>query len=107
MNVEKIDQNTTEDELLKILDKWLIKNEYIVRIPQDISVLFNKEKAGKLSKLIYRNEEDIAQMQQTINILTIEKQQLEQSMAQIVNSRTWKGTEFIRKINAKLHKNSK
>ena len=32
-------------EFLKVLQKWLIDNEYFVTIPNDISVQFNKEKS--------------------------------------------------------------
>lgn len=104
MNVENISENTSEDELLKVLEKWLIKNEYIIKIPQDISVMFNKENSNKLSKLVYRNEEEITKLEERVSNLNTENTQLKQELEKIVNSRSWKSTEFIRKIRLKLKK---
>ena len=48
MNVEKINENTSNDEFSKILEKWLIENDYRIITPIDISVQFNLENANKI-----------------------------------------------------------
>ncbi len=95
-------------EFLKVLQKWLIDNEYFVTIPNDISVQFNKEKSRSLSKLVYRNEEEIKelevqnkQIQEENESLKNENKKIQDELISMVNSKSWKITKPIRDFRTK------
>lgn len=114
MNNEiNFDSNSKLDECLNILQKWLIQNEYYVTIPEDRTVLFNYENAGKLSKLVYRNEQVIKELKNNINSLNEKFENLKsandilnndynkkiQEINNIYNSRSWRSTKIFRSIS--------
>ena len=92
-------------EFLKVLQKWLIDNEYFVTIPNDISVQFNKEKSRSLSKLVYRNEEELEvqnkQIQEENESLKNENKKIQDELISMVNSKSWKITKPIRDFRTK------
>ena len=59
----------TKAEYLKVLQNWLIKNKYIVTIPLDKSVQFNKENAKKLSEEIFKDEDKVANLNLKDNVI--------------------------------------
>ena len=100
-------QANTDEEFLKVLQKWLIDNEYFVPIPIDTSVLFNKTNAEKLSRLIYRNEEklvDIDRLNKENIELRQENENLKNELNAMVNSKSWKITKPIRDFRTKNKK---
>lgn len=114
MNLEKIDINTNEEELIEILNRWLLKNEYIVKIPDDISVQFNPEKASKMSRLIYRNEEEFKklknknkELQKENQALEERKRELETELNNMANSISWKSTKWIRDFHTSIKNKNK
>ena len=48
----QITENTTTEEMLQILKKWLQTNKYLITIPKDKSVDFNMKNASKLKPLL-------------------------------------------------------
>ena len=98
--------NTEMDinQYLKILENWMIENEYIVTIPEDISVQFNKQNAQKLSKLIYRNEEKLIKLKTENQNLKNENNKLSKEINELYNSKSWKATAILRKISGMLQK---
>ena len=98
--------NTEMDinQYLKILENWMIENEYIVTIPEDISVQFNKQNAQKLSKLIYRNEEKLINLKTENQNLKNENNKLSKEINELYNSKSWKATAILRKISGMLQK---
>jgi hypothetical protein len=104
MNILDIDENTDNKTLEKILEKWLISNEYIIKIPIDKSVLFNRNNAKNMSVLLYREEENLENLKQKINNYEQENNKLKNDIREIINSKGWKITTKIRNIASKLKK---
>lgn len=90
-----------EEDYLKILENWLIENEYIVTKPIDKSVQFNTQNAKKLSVLVYKDDEQIENINKE---LEIENNKLREELEKVYNSKSWKSTEILRKIS-KIIKN--
>lgn len=82
---------------IKFLEEWLVKHCYIVEKPMDQSVYFNTNCASYFSKLVYRENKREAELMAQVNQLT-------EQLDKIKFSRTWRYTEFIRKINQKRRK---
>lgn len=82
---------------MNFLEEWLIDNRYIIEKPIDLSVFFNIDNLKYASKLVYRNNLEEIKLESKVIELTNE-------LEKIKYSRTWRYTEFIRKINRKLKK---
>ena len=99
--IKKLDELNIDIEefnlkgLINQLDTWMIKNKYIIEKPNDSSVYFNLDNLKYVSKLIYRNNEKEIELGNQVKYLT-------DKLNAITYSRTWRYTEFIRKINCKI-----
>ncbi len=102
--IDSMDLNVEFSNYQEILQKWMIKNEYFVTIPNDISVQFNKENANRLSKLIYRNEEYLVKLEKENRSLEEEKNKLTEELHNLYNSKSWKITSGLRKISEMLNR---
>ena len=109
MHIENINENTKEQEYINLLNKWLLDKEYIIKIPQDKSVLFNTKKANMMSRLIYRNEEELLnlkdkniELQEENNLLKNKNKELELELNKMVNSISWKSTKWIRDFHTSI-----
>jgi hypothetical protein len=98
----KLENIENEDEYLKVLQDWLIQKEYIVTKPIDMSVQFNKEKAKKLSPLVYKDDTEIEDILNKNKKLETENNNLREELNKVYNSKSWKITEILRKISSKL-----
>lgn len=58
MNIELLSVDTTLEEYCEILKKWMIKNEYLMVVPEDKSVIFNKVMAEYFKPFVYKEEND-------------------------------------------------
>ena len=115
MGIEKVNENTTMEEYGTILKKWMLKNEYSAVKPIDKTVFFVKENLEYLKPLVYR-EEKIEPEETKIDELNIINEQLihenanlqarnkelENRLAGIIDSRSWKMMEPIRNLIKKL-----
>ena len=109
MKIENIKIDSDEQQFVERLNQWLLKNQYIVKIPNDVSVQFNPENAKKLSKLVYRNEEELQKLKNLNNELKVENENLknknehlETELNHMVNSLSWKSTKWIRDFHTYL-----
>lgn len=100
----KQDTVTNVEDYLDILQKWLIKNEYFITIPEDVSVQFNRENAKKFSKLIYRREEELDKLKLDNSKLLEDNNSKAEELKNLYNSKSWKITEGLRKISGMLNK---
>ena len=91
-----------EGSCLKLLQDWLIKNEYLVTKPIDKSVQFNDINAKKLSPLVYKDDEEIKNIINEKNRLEEENFRLKEELNKLYNSKSWKSTEILRKISSKF-----
>lgn len=115
---EKINIKSSNNDWLSVLQKWLIKKEYYVPIPNDVTVLFNYENARNLSQLLYRDEEKIKLLKEKVDKLSIDKQNLdskinelefrlkekEQEVDRLYHSRSWRATKLFRIISSIFYK---
>lgn len=93
---------TKDEEYLKVLQNWLIQNEYIVTKPIDKSVQFNRENAKKLSILVYNDDTQIEDAIEKNKNIEIENKRLKEELINVYNSKSWKVTEILRKISRKI-----
>lgn len=92
----RIDKNTSNKEYEEILKNWMKKNDYIITLPIDKSVIMNDEVLKDFEPLFYRKDlrdKDI-EMQNLEYIIS----QLQKELESIKDSRTWKIMNPIRKI---------
>lgn len=105
MNIEKINEEETMEKYSEILKKWMLKKEYIVTEPKDQSVAFNIQHAKLLEPFVYKqnNEEmyikKIYELQEDNKKKQIRIDELVKTLEGIQDSRTWKITKPLRKIN--------
>ena len=111
MNIESLSQKADKEEFRKILDKWLIENQYVIKIPEDKSVQFNKEEANKMSKLVYRDQEELISTKEKNIELEKENEELKNKNAKLEielnnmsNSISWRSTKWIRDIHTSIKK---
>ena len=106
---EKYEQEVmNNDNAITILNNWLLENGYIITVPIDISVQFNKENSKKFNELLYKdgiqNIEKINELSENNDLLRKEKQKLEEELQKIVNSKSWRITKPIRDFRLKNKK---
>lgn len=99
MKPEIIKTETTQEEMLQILKKWLKENDYIATKPVDQSVYFNIENLKKLGPCVF-NEENY-ELQQKIENLQNENAILKNELNQMANSKSWKITKPLRDFTTK------
>lgn len=87
------------EKAAKFLEKWMIKNEYVIVRPKDLTVGINVENANYISKLVYKDDSEDVYLKERNKTLEKQNVELENELNFIKNSRTWKFTKFIRKIN--------
>lgn len=93
----------TEDDYIKILKDWLIKQEYQIIRPVDKSVQFNEKNAEKFGKLLYnKKQEAIKSLQKENQSLKDELDRIREELTNVYNSKSWKSTEILRKISRKI-----
>ena len=113
MGVEKVTLNTSLEEYGQILQKWLLKNEYVVIEPVDRSVYFNKENLKDFKPSVYYENEakerelsDLRDCKEKLitenNELRAKNLELENTLSGIKDSRTWKIMEPFRKLMKNL-----
>lgn len=98
MQIENVNMETTLEEYIQILKKWLIKNEYIIIKPTDISVAFNKENAEAFGKLLYKDNSEQESLKSQNEEMKQEILNLKTRLASIEDSRTWKIMQPIRNL---------
>lgn len=101
---EKLMKMQIEEVEMEALKKWMIKKEYIIVVPNDKTVIFNKENAKYFKPLIYKenNESEINQLKIENKKLNEEIYNLRTTIEGITDSRIWKITKPLRKIRRKL-----
>lgn len=108
MNSKYTEEIMSDDKAINLLNNWLLENGYIITVPIDISVQFNKENTKKFNELLYKNElqniEKINMLLEENNVLKEEKKRLEEELQKIVNSKSWKITKPIRDFRLKNKK---
>lgn len=93
----------TEDDYIKILKDWLIKQEYQIIRPVDKSVQFNEENAEKFGRLLYnKKQEAIKSLEKENQSLKTELDRIREELTNVYNSKSWKSTEILRKISHKI-----
>lgn len=93
------------------LEEWMIKNRYIATKPVDQTVIYNNNMLEYMEPLVYKKDVEKEQLLAE-NKLLKEKLFEVENLAKdfkdkiniITNSRTWKYTEFIRKLNRIIKK---
>ena len=106
MKIEKINNNTSIKEYLKILKTWMILNEFIIIEPNDKTVLLNLDNVEYFKPLIYRekiiekvkDEEEIQKLKNKNEKLRENVIELKNKLEGIEDSRTWKIMKPIRDI---------
>lgn len=98
IHIEDVNMETTLEEYIFILKKWLIKNEYIIVKPIDKSVAFNKENAQSFGKMVYKDNTEIESLKLQNEEMAIQINNLKTKLAAIEDSRTWKIMQPIRNI---------
>lgn len=98
MQIENVNMETTLEEYIWVLKKWLIKNEYIIIKPIDISVAFNKENAESFGKLLYKDSSEVDNLKLQNEEMKQEIDNLKTKLASIEDSRTWKIMQPIRNL---------
>lgn len=108
MNKKYEQEVMNNDNAITILNNWLLENGYIITVPIDVSVQFNKENSKKFNELLYKdgiqNIEKINELSENNDLLRNEKQRLEEELQKIVNSKSWKITKPIRDFRLKNKK---
>lgn len=114
MQIENINMDTTLEEYAIILKKWMIKNEYIIVKPIDETVHLNLYNSEYLEPLVYRKELEtikndntkkdnkIKELMEENNKIKLQLTETKQELEAIMNSRTWKIMEPVRKIKRKV-----
>ena len=113
MGVEKVTLNTSLEEYGEILQKWLLKNEYVVIEPVDRSVYFNKENLKDFKSSVYyeneAKERELSDLRECKDRLISENEklkarnlELENTLSGIKDSRSWKIMEPLRKLMKNL-----
>lgn len=98
MHIENVNMQTTFEEYIQILKKWLIKNEYIIIKPIDKSVAFNKQNAEYFGLLLYKDNSEAEDLKLQNEEMKIQIANLKTKLAAIEDSRTWKIMQPIRNI---------
>ena len=108
MNKKYEQEVMNNDNAITILNNWLLENGYIITVPIDVSVQFNKENSKKFNELLYKdgiqNIEKINELSENNDLLRKEKQKLEEELQKIVNSKSWRITKPIRDFRLKNKK---
>ena len=93
------------------LEEWMVKNRYIVTSPIDQTVIYNNNMLEYMEPLVYKKdieEEQLLSENKLLKEKLIEVENLANDFKDrlniITNSRTWKYTEFIRKLNKIIKK---
>lgn len=103
----------TEKDYINILEKWLLKNGYMITKPLDYSVQFNLENTKKFNELLFDDRTEkydimkkkIQENENKIEELIKQKENLEIELNKMLNSKSWKITEPIRKLRKKIQNN--
>ncbi len=94
--------NSYEKSLI-FLKEWMLKKEYIATRPNDKTVIYNHNMLEYLEPFIYRKKEDLLYKENKSlklenNILKEKLNDVNSKLNVIINSRSWKFTQIIRKI---------
>lgn len=96
----KMNKSFKREKADEILEKWLIKNNYIITKPIDRSVLFNQDnRKNMLSSLYYENPN-----YEVFESIVEEFDDLNKRQEEILNSKGWGTIKFIRRVNDKLRR---
>ena len=101
-NMNKDYTNEIADSLKKsskMLEKWMLNRKYIAVKPVDETVIYNYNMLEYLKPLVYRNDKEYYELKEENAKLNKRIKEIKDELNLVTNSRTWKYTNFIRKIN--------
>ncbi len=99
---EKVD---TKEDLIKILNKWLMERGYMITKPIDVTVQFNLRNAKEFNSVLIGNDlEKNMKLEMENAMLTEENNQLKEELRKVMTSKSWKITKPIRDIMTKIKK---
>lgn len=100
MMPELINNTTTEQEMIRLLEKWLKENNYIAIKPIDESVYFNLENLRKLGPCVFN--EDNYKLQEKLKKMQCDNEILKNKLNEMANSKSWKITKPLRDLVSKF-----